>query len=267
MTLAGRVGPCLGALGAMAAMAAAGALVFAAPAAAATLPTPTPSPAATGIGIGLSSTGGLSQTVVVVLLFGVATLAPAALMMMTSFTRFLVVLLLTRNALGVSNIPPSQVLIGLSLFLTLFSMGPIFNQINHQALEPALHKQISWSVAAKKGYAPLATYMESQVNMSDVDLFTQVAGESKPKTAADVSPRVLVPAFVLSELRRAFLIGFIVYIPFLVIDLVVSSSLMSLGMVMLPPAMISLPLKLLLFVLVDGWGLLIRSLLIGAKGG
>jgi flagellar biosynthetic protein FliP len=234
----------------------------------AAVPAPTPSPTPTsGLAVSLGSTGGLSRTVVIVLLFGLGTLAPAVLLLMTSFTRFLVVLLLTRNALGLQSIPPNQVLIGLSLFLTLFAMGPIFNQINHQALQPALHNQITWSEAAKKGYAPLQGYMEHQVNMQDVALFTDVSGSPRPKTLASVSPRVLIPAFVLSELRRAFLIGFIVFVPFLVIDLVVSSGLMSLGMVMLPPVMISLPLKLLLFVLVDGWGLLVRSLLMGAKGG
>ena len=141
------------------------------------------------------------------------------------------------------------------------------SQVNHQALQPALRGQIGWPEAAKKGYVPLQAYMERQVKVEDVALFTNVSGAPRPRTVADVPPRVLIPAYVLSELRRAFLIGFIVYVPFLVVDLVVSSGLMSLGMVMLPPVVISLPLKLLLFVLVDGWGLLVRSLLMGAKGG
>jgi flagellar biosynthetic protein FliP len=210
---------------------------------------------------------GLSRTVVIVLLFGLASLAPAILLLMTSFTRFVVVLLLTRNALGLQGIPPNQVIIGLSLFLTLFVMGPVLSKVNHQAVQPALRGQIGWTEAAKKGYVPLQVYMERQVKIEDVALFTNVSGAPRPKTVNDVPPRVLIPAFVLSELRRAFLIGFIVYVPFLVVDLVVSSGLMSLGMVMLPPVVISLPLKLLLFVLVDGWGLLVRSLLTGAKGG
>src|SRR5438105_5809713 len=229
---------------------------------------PSSSPSPTGLIIGLNTTGpGLSPTVVIVLLFGLATLAPAVLLLMTSFTRILVVLLLTRNSLGLQGIPPNQVLIGLSLFLTFFAMGSTLNQINHQAVQPALHGTITWPDAVKKGYAPLQAYMGRQVKTQDVILFTNIAGMPKPKTAADVPPKVLIPAFALSELRRAFLIGFLVFVPFLVIDLVVSSSLMSLGMVMLPPVVISLPLKLLLFVLVDGWALIVRSLLVGVKGG
>jgi flagellar biosynthetic protein FliP len=244
-------------------------LVLAAPASAAG-PSPSPSPSSSTPGIGVNLNTGdqsLSRTVVIVLLFGLASLAPAVLLLMTSFTRFVVVLLLTRNALGLQGIPPNQVLIGLALFLTLFAMAPVVSQINHQALQPALRGQIGWPEAAKKGYTPLQAYMERQVKVEDVALFTNVSGAPRPRTVADVPPRVLIPAYVLSELRRAFLIGFIVYVPFLVVDLVVSSGLMSLGMVMLPPVVISLPLKLLLFVLVDGWGLLVRSLLMGVKGG
>ena len=244
-------------------------LVLAGPASAAGLsPSPSPSSSSPGIGVNLNTGGqSLSRTVVIVLLFGLASLAPAILLLMTSFTRFVVVLLLTRNALGLQGIPPNQVIIGLSLFLTLFAMAPVVSQINHQALQPALRGQIGWPEAAKKGYTPLQAYMERQVKVEDVALFTNVSGAPRPRTVADVPPRVLIPAYVLSELRRAFLIGFIVYVPFLVVDLVVSSGLMSLGMVMLPPVVISLPLKLLLFVLVDGWGLLVRSLLMGVKGG
>ena len=244
-------------------------LVLAGPASAAG-PSPSPSPSSSTPGIGVNLNTGdqsLSRTVVIVLLFGLASLAPAVLLLMTSFTRFVVVLLLTRNALGLQGIPPNQVIIGLALFLTLFAMAPVVSQINHQALQPALRGQIGWPEATKKGYAPLQAYMERQVKVEDVALFTNVSGAPRPKTVADVPPRVLIPAYVLSELRRAFLIGFIVYVPFLVVDLVVSSGLMSLGMVMLPPVVISLPLKLLLFVLVDGWGLLVRSLLMGVKGG
>jgi flagellar biosynthetic protein FliP len=244
-------------------------LVLAGPASAVG-PSPSPSPSSSTPGISVNLNTGdqsLSRTVVIVLLFGLASLAPAVLLLMTSFTRFVVVLLLTRNALGLQGIPPNQVLIGLALFLTVFAMAPVVSQINHQALQPALRGQIGWPEAAKKGYTPLQAYMERQVKVEDVALFTNVSGAPRPKTVADVPPRVLIPAYVLSELRRAFLIGFIVYVPFLVVDLVVSSGLMSLGMVMLPPVVISLPLKLLLFVLVDGWGLLVRSLLMGVKGG
>jgi flagellar biosynthetic protein FliP len=243
-------------------------LVLAGPASAAAGPSPSPSSTLPGIGVNLNTGDpGLSRAVVIVLLFGLASLAPAILLLMTSFTRFVVVLLLTRNALGLQGIPPNQVIIGLSLFLTLFAMGPVLSKVNHQAIQPALSGKIGWAEAAKKGYAPLQVYMERQVKIEDVALFTNVSGAPRPKTVADVPPRVLIPAFVLSELRRSFLIGFIVYVPFLVVDLVVASGLMSLGMVMLPPVVISLPLKLLLFVLVDGWGLLVRSLLMGAKGG
>ena len=243
-------------------------LLVLAGAASAVAATPAPAPSPANLQFGLTTNDpGLSRTVVIVLVFALATLAPAVLLLMTSFTRFFVVLLLTRNALGLQGVPPNQVLIGLSLFLTFFIMGPAFTKMNHDAIQPAMKHQITWTEGAKKAYAPLQAYMDKQVKPQDVALFTSVAGKPTPKTVADVPPRILIPAFVLSELRTAFLIGFIVFVPFLVIDLVVSSSLMSLGMVMLPPVVISLPLKLLLFVLVDGWGLLVRSMLMGAKGG
>jgi flagellar biosynthetic protein FliP len=231
-----------------------------------TAPTAPVAPGAGNIGISVGN-GSPSSSITLILAITVLSIAPSVLLLCTSFTKIIIVLGLTRNALGLPTSPPNQVLTGIALFLTLFVMGPVLSKVNHQAIQPALSGKIGWAEAAKKGYAPLQVYMERQVKIEDVALFTNVSGAPRPKAVTDVPPRVLIPAFVLSELRRAFLIGFIVYVPFLVVDLVVSSGLMSLGMVMLPPVVISLPLKLLLFVLVDGWGLLVRSLLTGAKGG
>lgn len=211
--------------------------------------------------------GGLSQTVTMILLLTVASVAPAILLLMTSFTRFIVVLSLTRNALGLQGIPPTQVLIGLSLFMTLFAMGPVLSQVNEGAIQPALKGEISTAQAAEKGFEPLRKYMLGQVDDEDLKLFAGLQSDARPSSADEVAASALVPAFVVSELRSAFLIGFIIFIPFLVIDLVFAASLMSLGMVMVPPVLIALPVKLLMFVLVDGWGLIVRSVLGSVTGG
>lgn len=210
--------------------------------------------------------GGLSQTVVMILLLTVASVAPGILLLMTSFTRFVVVLSLTRNALGLQGIPPTQVLIGLSLFMTLFAMGPVLSQVNEQAIQPALKGKISSSRAMERGFEPLREHMLTQVEKDDLKLFAGLQSDTRPATSDDVPASALIPAFVVSELRSAFVIGFIIFIPFLVIDLVFAASLMSLGMVMVPPVLISLPVKLLLFVLVDGWGLIVRSVLGSVTG-
>lgn len=212
------------------------------------------------VGISIEGAGGLTQTVVIILLLTIGSIAPSILLLMTSFTRFAIVLSLTRNALGTQQVPPTQVLTGLALFLTLFVMGPIFQEINSEAIQPLLNGEIDQGEAWEVGFEPLSQFMLAQTSDEDLRLFIDLRNE--PVTSAeDVDPTVLIPAFVLSELRTAFTIGFMIFIPFLVIDLVVSSVLMALGMVMLPPVFISLPIKLLLFVLVDGWGLIVQSMI------
>ncbi len=214
----------------------------------------------TGVTISVDGNEGLSATVTTLVMLTVAALAPILLMLMTTFTRFVVVLGLARQGLGLQTVPPAQVLVGLALFLSLFSMGPTFSQVNEVALEPLMAGELDALEAAEAGYDPMREFMLSQTDERDLRMFLELAGEPDPATPEDIGPATLVPAFVISELRTAFTIGFVVFVPFLVIDLVTASVLMSLGMVMLPPIFVSLPLKVLLFVLVDGWALLSRSL-------
>jgi flagellar biosynthetic protein FliP len=202
-----------------------------------------------------------SRAIVVVLLLTVMSIAPALLILCTSFTRIVIVLSLTRNALGVQAIPPNQVIVGLSLFLSLFIMGPTLSQMNETALQPFLKGEKTYDQAYADGVGPLRTFMLAEVKEDELALFVKAAGDDRPKRPQDVSMTALVPAYVLSEIKTAFIIGFLIFIPFLVIDIVVSSSLMSMGMMMLPPVLISLPFKLLLFVMVDGWALIVRALL------
>jgi flagellar biosynthetic protein FliP len=190
---------------------------------------------------------------------------PAVLLMMTSFTRIIIVLTLLRHALGTQTSPPNQVLVGLALFLTFFVMSPVADKIYSDAYLPLSENKITFSQALDRGALPLRTFMLKQVREGDLALFTKVAGQPQPATTADVPMRVLIPAFATSELKTAFQIGFIVFIPFLIIDMVVASVLMSMGMMMMSPVMVSLPFKIMLFVLVDGWNLLIASL-IGSFG-
>lgn len=192
-------------------------------------------------------------------------LAPTLLLMMTSFTKIFVVLALTRNALGTATVPPNMVLAGLALFLSLFVMWPVFGEINDTAVQPYLDGTTTFSQALDAGAVPLREFMLAHTREEDLALMTRAADLENPATPVDVPLTTLVPAFVISELRAAFIIGFVVFVPFLVIDLVVAAALMSMGMMMLPPTMISLPFKLLLFVLVDGWGLITTSL-IGSYG-
>ncbi|HET7357815.1 MAG TPA: flagellar type III secretion system pore protein FliP [Nocardioidaceae bacterium] len=201
-----------------------------------------------------------STPVLVLLGLTLLSLVPAILLTCTSFTKILVVLGLTRNALGLQQVPPNQVLAGLALFLSLFVMSPVLSQINHDGLQPYLHGTKTQAQAWHDGIEPLRGFMLKQTGDKELALLTDVAHRPKPDKPADVSMTTLVPAFILSELKQAFIIGFLIFIPFLVIDIVVSSALMSLGMMMMPPVMVSLPFKLLLFVLVDGWGLIVRSL-------
>ncbi len=202
---------------------------------------------------------GSSQPLTIVLVLMVLALAPTLLILLTSFTRIIIVLGITRNALSLQGIPPNQVLIGLALFLTIFVMAPVFSEANDVALQPLLADEIDQSEAFDLGLEPFRTFMLGQVREADLEMFVDLAGDD-PAGPDDVSLTTLVPAFVMSELRAGFIIGFLVFVPFLVIDIVVSATLMSMGMVMLPPVVISLPFKLLLFVIVDGWSLLVPTL-------
>ena len=200
------------------------------------------------------------NAVKLILVMTVLTLAPAILIMMTGFTRIIIVLSFLRQAMGVQQMPPNQLLVGLSLFLTFFVMQPAFNEINTKGIQPYLKGTISQDAAIENTLAPLRKFMFKQTRDSDLALFINLSKIEKPKTRADVPTMVLVPSFVVSELKTAFQIGFIIFLPFLVIDIVASSVLMAMGMMMLPPVVISLPFKIMLFVLVDGWGLLIGSM-------
>jgi flagellar biosynthetic protein FliP len=204
--------------------------------------------------------GQTGSAVQILLLVTVLSFAPAILVLMTSFTRIVVVLSFVRNALGTQTLPPTQVIIGLSLFLTFFVMMPTFNEINTNALQPYLQSQITKEEALDKAQQPLRTFMFKQTREKDLALFVNMAKIEQPKTYGDIPTYVLIPAFVISELKTAFQMGFAIFIPFVIIDMVVSSTLMSMGMMMLPPMMISLPFKILLFVLVDGWSLVVKSL-------
>jgi flagellar biosynthesis protein FliP len=193
-------------------------------------------------------------------LMTVISLAPSLLMMTTSFTRIVVVLSFLRSAMGTQQAPSNQIVVGLSLFLTFFIMAPVWQQINTQALQPYKAQTITQEEALKRGIAPVRKFMLSQVREKDLALFISLSKLPRPRNAEDIPTMTLIPAYVVSELKTAFQIGFLIFIPFLVLDMVVASVLMSMGMMMLPPVMISLPFKILLFVLVDGWGLVIGSL-------
>lgn len=196
----------------------------------------------------------------VMILMTVLALAPAILVMMTAFTRIVIVLGFLRQAVGAQQAPPNQVLVGLALFLTMFVMAPTFTEINSQALQPFMANQLKQDVAIERGLAPLRSFMFRQTRQKDLALYVRLAKMPRPRRPADVPTHVLIPAFITSELKTAFTIGFIIYLPFLIIDMVIASTLMSMGMMMLPPTVISLPFKLILFVLVDGWHLVTRGL-------
>jgi flagellar biosynthesis protein FliP len=217
------------------------------------------------IGGGNNSPDNLAITVQIVLLLTLLTVAPALLILLTSFTRIVIVLSLLRHALSTQQIPPNQVIIGLSLFLTFFIMSPVIDQINTDAVKPYMAKQISQREAFDRGIIPLRAFMFKQTREKDIALFMKAARLPAPANEAAVPTRALIPAFIISELRTAFEMGFMLFVPFLVIDMVVASVLMSMGMLMLPPIMISLPFKILLFVLVDGWNLLIQSLIMSFR--
>lgn len=196
----------------------------------------------------------------IILILTVLTLAPAILIMMTSFTRIIIVLSFLRQAMGIQQMPPNQLLVGLALFLTFFIMGPSLSELNTKGVQPYLAGKITQEKALEETLAPLRKFMFSQTRPQDLSLFVRLAKIEKPKTLAEVPTLVLVPAFVISELKTAFQIGFIIFLPFLIIDMVAASVLMAMGMMMLPPVVISLPFKIMLFILVDGWALLIGSM-------
>ena len=206
------------------------------------------------------SPGEVVDSVKLLVMLSLIALAPAFLLMVTCFTRIIIVLSLLRGAIGVAMTPPNQVLIGLALFLTVFIMAPVYGQINENAIKPYTENRISQEQALNEAYKPLRKFMLKQTREKDLSLFVTISKSDRPRSAEDVSLSVLAPAFIISELKTAFQMGFLLYVPFLVIDMVVASTLMSMGMFMLPPVMISLPFKLLLFVMVDGWYLVIKSL-------
>ncbi|MGE0306574.1 MAG: flagellar type III secretion system pore protein FliP [Acidimicrobiia bacterium] len=216
-------------------------------------------PATIGIDLGTQADKP-STSVMIIVGLTLLSLAPSLLIMMTSFTRMVIVLGLTRNAIGLQSIPPNQVVVGLALFLSLFVMSPTLTKMNDQALQPLLHGEISQGEAVDRGTQPLKQFMLANTRRAELQMMISASKEERPATAEKVSMTTLIPAFVLSELKTAFIIGFVIFIPFLVIDLVVSSVLMAMGMMMLPPAFVALPFKRLWFVMVDGWSLVAKSL-------
>jgi flagellar biosynthesis protein FliP len=203
----------------------------------------------------------VSTALQVLFVLTILSVAPAILLMTTCFTRIVIVLGFIRQALGTQNMPPTQIIIGLSLFLSFFIMSPTINEINEKALQPYLKETISQKEALDKGLKPIRAFMFSQVKEEELALLSEITLDNKPLDQDDIPTMTLIPAFMLSELKRAFTMGFMIYIPFLVIDMIVASILMSMGMMMLPPVIISMPFKLLLFVLVDGWNLVVGSLI------
>ena len=207
-----------------------------------------------------NNSGKLSSNLKILLVLTVIALAPSILIMLTSFTRIIVVLHFVRQALGTQTSPPNQVLVGLALFLTIFIMQPVFTNINDTALKPFDAGEITQEQAIEIGQKPLREFMYSQTQTKDLNLFMEIAGIEEVEDYDDIPITVLIPSFVISELRTAFIIGFLIYIPFIIIDMVVASTLMSMGMMMLPPTTISMPFQILLFILADGWDLVIGNL-------
>lgn len=201
-----------------------------------------------------------TDTVKMLIMLTVLALAPSVLIMMTSFTRIIIVFSFVRNALGLQQTPPNQVLVGLALFLTLFIMSPVISDINTNAYTPYAKNEISQDEFLQRAGAPLKNFMLKQTSAEDVNTFLGLAGRDRPDSVDEIGMEIVIPAFITSELKRAFIIGFLLYLPFLLIDMVVASVLMSMGMMMVPPSMVSLPFKIMLFVLVDGWGLIVKTL-------
>jgi len=234
---------------------------------AATAPTPAPAPNTVALppGLVISLSPGddkksLSSALTIMLIITALSVAPAFLMMVTSFTRVIIVLGFLRRALGTQTLPPNQIMLGLALFLTIFIMAPTMRRLNDEALQPFMRDEITQSVAISRAEGATRDFMLKHTRKGDLALFIKLAGQERPKSAKDVAFTTLVPAFMTSELKTAFQMGFVIFLPFLVIDLVISAVLMALGMMMLPPTVVSLPFKILLFVLVDGWVLLLQGL-------
>jgi len=202
----------------------------------------------------------VALSIQILLVLTILSLAPAILIMMTSFTRIIIILSFLRQGLGTQQVPPNQILVGLALFLTFFTMQPTFERIDKEAFTPYMAGKIGTTEAFKKAEDPIRQFMFKQVREKDLALFVALSKSSRPRTLADISTWVLIPAFVIGELKKAFEMGFIIFIPFLIIDMVTASVLMSMGMMMLPPVLISLPFKILLFIMVDGWNLIVRSI-------
>lgn len=218
------------------------------------------------LGLGSNSNSqDVATSIKILLALTVLSLAPSIIIMMTSFTRIIIVLSFVRNSLGLQQTPPNQVLIGLALILTFFVMTPVIKDIQKNAYEPYVANQITQDQAIKAAEKPIRDFMLRQTYTKDLKLFLSLRGQSTPKSYDDIPLDIVIPSFIISELKRAFQIGFFIFIPFIVIDMVVSSTLMSMGMMMLPPTMISLPFKIMLFVLVDGWNLIIKTLLVSFK--
>lgn len=213
------------------------------------------------VGIGeATDPGEVSTALQILIVLTILSVAPAILLMTTGFTRIVIVLSFVRQAMGTQSAPSNQIVIGLALFLTFFVMAPVFDQINETALQPYLNQQINQEQAFQQALKPMRDFMFSQVGEKDLQLLVDISKSPQPEDQADISMLTLIPAFMLSELKRAFQMGFLLFVPFLVIDMIVASVLMAMGMMMLPPIIISLPFKILLFVLVDGWSLVIGSL-------
>lgn len=214
-----------------------------------------------GAGLGAGQAAGVSSALTILLALTVLSLAPAILMSMTGFVRIVIVLSMLRQALGMQDTPPNTVLISLALFLTFFTMAPVFEEVNLVAVQPVLEQRLAPDVAVRNAIVPMRAFMVRQTREEDLALMVELAKAEQPRTIDDIGMVQLVPAFMLSELRAAFQIGFVIFLPFLLIDLIVSTALMSLGMMMVPPVSIALPLKILLFVLIDGWSLVVRAVL------
>ncbi len=209
--------------------------------------------------------GGNVPTLELMLLLTIISLLPSIVVMMSSFTRIVIVLSFTRNALGIQQTPPNMVLVGIALFLTLFIMNPVIDQINTEAYQPYKEQRIDQEEALKRAQVPLKEFMLRQTEISSINMYTDLAQIEMPEDATELPMTVVIPAFMTTELKRGFMAGFLIFLPFLLIDIIVSSTLMSMGMIMLPPATIALPFKLLLFVTVDGWSLIFKALVAGFR--
>ena len=228
-------------------------------------PSATPAPPANNINSLINLPSDPAATVQIVLLLTILSLAPSILIMLTGFTRIIIVLSFVRNAIGVQQMPPNQVLVGLALFITFFVMTPVINQVNETAYKPFTKGEITQQVAMDRAMVPVREFMLKQTYETDLTLFANMGKIAVVKSVDEIPNSVVIPAFITSEIKRAFEIGFFIFIPFIIIDMIVSSTLMSMGMMMLPPTAISLPFKILLFVLVDGWGLTIKTLIMSFK--